>query len=87
MSDKIYDVTDLKEKISKLKEIQKSRDLEKQTLSNQVGEKEKLLMQMKQDYTVLAPDEELRYYPTATNAASSKDEVKVVERVKKEVLV
>jgi hypothetical protein len=71
MSDKIYDVTDLKEKISKLKEIQKSRDLEKQTLSNEVSEKEILLMRMKQDYTVLAPNEELRYYPTTTNAANS----------------
>lgn len=67
----VHDITDLKERISKLKEIHKQRVQERQQYEAKIIEKEELLQKMKQEYTVLAPDLELRYNNTTTEAASA----------------
>ena len=71
MSTPVFDVTDLKERISQLKETQRTRILERQQVEVKLVEKENLLQKMKQDYSILQPNLELRYHNSTTSAATS----------------
>jgi hypothetical protein len=68
----VHDITDLKEKISKLKIIQEEKRIIRSKYEEEIKAKEEFLIKTRQEYTVLAPNAELRYHSSAiTHAAGS----------------
>jgi hypothetical protein len=68
----VHDITDLKEKISKLKAIQEEQRIIKSKYEEEITMKEEFLAKMRQEYIVLAPNAELRYHSSViTQAAGS----------------
>ena len=60
----VYDAEALRDHITKLKITLAERKAEKESLAELVAVKEKQALQLRQEYTVLAPDDDLRWQPT-----------------------